>query len=787
MFHKTRQSKTKNYEIDQSEKTASTHIPYTHHYDPYTIQATGGQLIQFIRVQGIPTDTLDDESIEQKKDFRSTLLQNIADDSIAVYSHCVRSRSDEYPDGNYTPGSFSDRLNDNWQQRLRDRTNYVNEYTLSIVIKNDRGFVSRALSFGKDRKSRREHYQRLAKKLDNVTQLLVSGLQSYGAERLKVVGDPISDNTSEPLAFLHTLINGYSWPLALPHMALSQYLPTSRLFFQGETMVFRSPVQDRYGALLSVKEYSEKTFPTMMDQLLRIKHEYILCHSFQFIERQKALKMMDEQQTFFEQAEDYSESQKEEISLAMDDVQSGRVGLGYQQFSILVLADNEQGLSDAITEVQKSLAGLALVREDMNLEAAFWAQLPGNASYLARRNPVTTNNFSSFVSLHNQPIGRLDGNFWGAAVCQLESISGAPYYFNFHEKSSSSYQPGEHLIGPPKANTNIFGQSGGGKTLLMNFLVAMSQKYKPRTIYFDKDRGVQLLIEAMGGDYHIINPDQPGFMNPLQLPDTPYHRQFLAQWLATLLTSNGETLGATDVDRIHNAVEGSYKMPLEKRRLSLVAPLFGTGTAESLAGRLRPWYGNGPKAYLFDNATNHVSMDGCVGFDMTYLLEDASVRLPVNQYLLHLVKHSLDGSPTIIPIDEGWAHLKDPYFAQNLEDDLKTIRKKNGMIIFTTQDPDDAAGSGILRTVIQQTATNIFLPNNRANEQTYKAFGLTDHEVALIKQLNPEERTFLIKHGNDSVIAKLDLTGMEEVISILSASEQNLRKLKQQEKTPCVV
>ena len=54
-------------------------------------------------------------------------------------------------------------------------------------------------------------------------------------------------------------------------------------------------------------------------------------------------------------------------------------------------------------------------------------------------------------------------------------------------------------------------------------------------------------------------------------------------------------------------------------------------------------------------------------------------------YLFHRIEERLDGSPTMILIDEAWKALDDPMFAARIRNWMKTLRKRNAMIGFATQ------------------------------------------------------------------------------------------------------
>lgn len=153
-------------------------------------------------------------------------------------------------------------------------------------------------------------------------------------------------------------------------------------------------------------------------------------------------------------------------------------------------------------------------------------------------------------------------------------------------------------------------------------------------------------------------------------------------------------------------------------------------------------------------------------------------------YLFHRVEERLDGTPSIIVIDEGWKALDDEAFVAKIKDWEKTIRKRNGIVGFATQSAQDALESRIASAVIEQAATQIFMANPKARADDYvTGFGLSEHEYELVRTLPDNAHCFLIKHGKDSVVVRLDLTGEKEILTILSGREKTVRLLDQIRKT----
>ncbi|MGQ3230396.1 MAG: TraG/VirB4 family ATPase, partial [Blastomonas fulva] len=327
-------------------------------------------------------------------------------------------------------------------------------------------------------------------------------------------------------------------------------------------------------------------------------------------------------------------------------------------------------------------------------------------------------------------------------------------------------------------NFTVIGPSGSGKTVVLNFLLAQARKFSPRIVFFDKDRGAELFIRAIGGSYDVLRPGQPSGLNPLQIEDTPGNRQFLIEWL-TLLAGN---VDVEEAAQIKDAIDANFQQPLEHRRLRHIVELFRGGhrpRSDDLWSRLKPWWGEGEHGWLFDNPHDLTDLNAAtVGFDMTQILDNAVLRSPAMLYLFHRVEQRLDGTPAIIVVDEGWKALDDEVFVRRIKDWEKTIRKRNGIVGFATQSAQDALESRIASAIIEQAATQIFMANPKARAADYIAgFGLTLHELDLIRTLPDSAHCFLIKHGSHSVVARLNLSGEREILTILSGRESSVRAL----------
>jgi type IV secretion system protein VirB4 len=751
------------------EQSAGRHLPYARHVDDHTIETRDGLLCQVIQVRGLLFETADTDEINYRKQLRDAALQAIGSSRYAICHHIIRREAEVSLDADYRD-DFSRRLDEAWRAKLSARRLYINDLFLTLIRRPLQGKVGSA-----DRLRRRfgkvvEQLDKTRYELQQLNQArdaLLAALGNY-EPRLLGVYETSQGPCSEPLEFLSYLFNGEMRPVLLPMQDIGDYLPYRRVSFgQDAIELGRAGASPRqFLGLVSIKDYPGQTAPGMLDQLLRLPFELTVSQSFGFVERQAALSRMNLALRRMRSAEDEAVSLRGELAEAKDNVAAGRAAFGEHHMTIAVRANSPDEIDEGVAEVQASLADLGIlsVREDIAVEPAFWAQFPGNFKYIARRALVSTSNFAGLASCHNFSLGKPMGNHWGEAVTLLETTAAGPYFFNFHQGDLGNF--------------TVIGPSGSGKTVVLNFLLAQARKFHPRIIFFDKDRGAELFIRAIGGRYDVLRPGIASGLNPLQLPDTPGNRQFLIDWIAVLAGgADGEELA-----RIRDAVDANYEQPINHRRLRYIVELFRGGHrphGNDLWSRLTPWWGEGERAWLFDNETDLTDLGAeSVGFDMTQILDDPIVRTPAMMVLFHRVEERLDGSPAIIVVDEGWKALDDEVFVRRIKDWEKTIRKRNGIVGFATQSAQDALESRIASAIIEQAATQIFMSNPKAQAREYcDGFGLTEHELELVRTIPDSAHCFLIKHGNDSVVARLNLTGEKDLLTVLSGRERTVRLL----------
>ncbi|MEY9772162.1 type IV secretion system protein VirB4 [Sinorhizobium fredii] len=764
--------------IANNERPMSTHIPYLRHVSDTVIGLENGSLLSVIKLDGLFFQTEDQAELNMRSVVQNTMIRALGSSRFSLWSTVIR-REVETEIGGAFDESFCDLLNKRYMEQLRHKRMFTNEIYLTIVRSGMRGALGAGDTFKRllDRTNRdarsqqnREDVTELEELIGNITR----ELQKYGARALGITyrnGEPYS----EPCEFFNTILTGgVPRKMRLPRMGIRNYIGSSRLHFSKRTMQAQAAADEdsRFGALLSVKEYPPFTGPGMLDGLLQVNHEFILTQSFTIADKPIAQERISRLQRQIKASDESGSAVEHDIDFALNSLMNQEAVFGFHHLSLLCLSRDLDGISRTVSELGACLTDMNInwLREDLNLEATFWAQLPGNHSYVARKAMLSSANFSGLSSMHNFATGQSDRTHWGLPITILETTSQTPYWFNFHRRDIG------HFL--------VTGPTGSGKTVALTFLLAQAMRISPmpKAVFFDKDRGAEIFVRAMGGSYEVLSPGTPTGFNPLQMDNTGPNREFLLRLLKAMLRS-GDRRDFTqeDEDTLEKAITRLMQEPAAERNLpNLSGLLVGRSRADAndLHARLRPWI-DGEKAWLFNAQHDVLSFSGrsVFGFDMTNILGNEDLRTPALMYLYHRLDELLNGDPVMFFMDEGWQLLMDETFSAFIVDKMKTIRKLNGIVGFGTQSAADITKAKASHTLIEQSATNIHFPNPRADEESYiKRFGLTVKEFNFIKNTPPEKRTFLVKHGNDSVIARLDLSAMPDLVKVLSGRKETVEE-----------
>ena len=764
------------------EDALSRIVPFSYSLTEEVVVTTSGDYVSTWLIAGLPFEGLSSNEAVQHMNALNLLIRGLSNGKFAFWVHRVRRRVGDRLE--LPPEGFPRQVMEKYYGQLERGGLMCTQIYFTVLY---RPYPQRSMSlFGKVARSVEEFRAENAAALDvmdNLKRQITSTLAPYKPVALGAFTTPQGIRISDQLSFYAYLINGTWRDIPVKNIPLNRYLPCSRVFFGNEFIETRDPSGSVFSAFVDIKDYADFSHPGVLNTMLGLPCEYVETQSFSPMGVRDAQEALKRQRNQLISSEDNAQSQVLEMNQAIDDLISGNFSLGEYHYSMQVKGATPEKVKIARAAAIEGLqsAGFLGVGLELITDHAYAAQLPGNWRSRTRVANLSSRNFTGLCAMHNFNTGKRTGNPWGEAVTILKSPAGQPVYFNFHATDPDRDAFDDKALG----NTQIIGQSGGGKTVLALFLMLNLLKYGTQMVAFDKDRGMEIAIRAFGGKYLSLERGAPTGFAPFKMDPTPETLLFWAELIAFCTRSGNGELKASEEEQIRHAVQAVGSLPRELRSFAAVLQNLPNTEENGIAARLRKWCNEpenpGQFAWALDCDDDQLELGDTklYGFDYTELLEDEKTCPAIMMYLMYRVEQLIDGRRFAFFMDEYWKALSVEYFENFAKNKQKTIRKQNGFGVYMTQSPSDTLASPIARTLIEQTATFIFLPNQTADRHEYvEGFKLTDPEYEVVRGLTPGSRMFAVKQGERFSLASLDLYGFKDELKVLSGTTDNVARLE---------
>lgn len=748
-------------------------IPYSSHISPEIIKLKGGSYMMCFRLGGVhyvgKSRSEIDSRIVQIGKFVSGLKAPYRY-NLYLQSHCLRSGASAALPADFMPGSFAESLNREYEERvIYSRPIISTDYYLSIIYRPYRRILGKSL-IKTTRQTIAEFARQAEDTLGKVRDAVLSYFADYDIQPLSCYENDKGVLFSEPLHFLNRIVNLGNNPVPVQRGPIEEYLPTATLTLGNNELIrIDNEGRTRYGVFLTFAEFPSATSTGMLQEFLELPWEMIITQNYVPIDKTEVKGWLDREYNRMLSGDDASETDLQDMQEAKEGVQSDAFVLGEFYWQALLIDDDPQVLRKKIGQATAILSNCGFTTSVNKIARlhSYFAQFPGNIALQPRKAKLSSFNTAQMMPYQVQNRGKQFGNMWGSAVAMLRTVNEEVFYFNFHDPEKGVDAKGEDVAG----NTIIAGTIGSGKTVLMSFLLAQTQRYKtkPRIVVFDKDLGTSVFIKAMGGKYSEIELGKPTGFNPFHLENTPQNQAFLNELILAILEGDGGKVSATEKRQIDEAIKQTLNSPRDIARFDAFTNYLPDGD-NSVRQRLHD-FAYGKYTWVFNNDEDNFSLDaGIIGIDYTQFLGIPAICTPILMYLFHRIQMLLDGTPTLIALDEAWTPLSYQQFSSYLENKLRTIRKEKGVLVFATQSPGDFY-RGVSEVFMQQIATQILLPNPNATEEVYIGkVGLQPEEFALIKDMGKYSREFLVRYQGETAHCKLDMRGIDTV-KILSGSK----------------
>ena len=541
---------------------------------------------------------------------------------------------------------------------------------------------------------------------------------------------------------------------------------------------------------LTIVGFPSATFPGLLDELNRLAFPYRWSTRAMMLDKTDAAKLLAKiRRQWFAKRKSVAAILKEvmtneasalldndaankaaDADLALQELGSDFVGQAYVTATVTVWDRDPNIAAEKLRLVEKVIQGrdFTVIAESMNAVEAWFGSLPGHVYANVRQPPVSTLNLAHMIPLSAVWAGPERDEHFGAPPLLYGKTEGStPFRFSLH-------------VGDV-GHTLIVGPTGSGKSVLLALMAMQFRRYGNAQVFaFDFGGSIRAAALGMGGDWQDLGgmlADDAGEgvqLQPLARIDDPAERAWAAEWLAALLASENVIVDPQAKEHIWSALTSLATAPIAERTLTGLAVLL---QSQPLKQALAPWCVGGAWGRLLDAEMERLGEADVQVFETEGLMGNGAAPA-VLSYLFHRIAGRLDGSPTLIIIDEGWLALGSPAFARQLSEWLVTLRKKNASVIFATQSLAQIEGSTVAPAIVESCPTRIFLPNERAFEPqiaaVYQRFGLNDRQIEILSRATPK-RDYYCQSRRGNRLFELGLGEVALAFSAASAKADQLR------------
>lgn len=740
------------------------HLPYAFEVADDVVRTRENALMLSFEVMGIDGLTSASSRIEVLRDQIARLLAGL-DDQHAFYVHRL-SRPADLKLPRILGSSFAADVDRSWSEHLAGQG--LREFVTIITVVRTMASEIRVPFL---RKTAARLFQ-----ADTVTRL--AGLREVSDILKTAIQRPTRDllvSDGSLLGFYAALSSGILTRIKRGTASLiAEDVGTSALAFDTGTVEVIDGFGDRrFAAVLYVGQHALSTMAGMLDGIDEGANS-IVTHSYVPIDRttvsERALRKLAQMQATAEIASII----ERQLVDTVDEVKAGLAGFGDHQMTVTIFAESRTKLEADISRIRGVAlqAGVRLAVERLAAEATFFACHPGNLDYRCRKSTISSTNFTDLAALHLPDPGESAERLpWRMPMTIFETAQGTPHKFSFHE-------PGDPEAEPTVGHSLVLGPSGSGKTGTIAFLATQALRARARVIIFDKDRGLEMAVSAMGGRYATIRAGQGTGLSPLQTEGGDRGRAFLVDWLASLMERDGTILTPAQSNLLKNAIRQNNEATASLRTFDQFATLFGdAGDDRALAAKIGEWTPEGRYGWVFGPADKPVVdfSDAVTALDLTELLDLTTERTAILSYLFRRIELLMEERrPTLLIIDEAWKVLDDAYFAGRLKQWLVTARKLNVIVVMMTQFPSQILQSRA-RAIFEGLPNQLIFPNAAAEPDDYAQFSLTENEMEFVLRGALARRVVLWRTNRGSTILDVDLRALGPLMTALGGGQAGIR------------
>ncbi|RRD40361.1 transporter [Leptotrichia sp. OH3620_COT-345] len=793
-------------------------VPYEILIDEGIVLNKTNSFMSCFRVRFNDLDYLEVEDYETILNRINQAIRRLPD-GYSIHFEVQRNKSNEYPAKDLNDKPYPTRIIERLRENsVKKEEFYITEYFISVTytMKPDVvSYLDKFINFFKTfklrkskeiEKSKEELLKEFKKELTEFKNTVELFVTQYRTAAISV--DQLTDR--ELLGFLYTAVNNEKRETVgvppIGSMYIDELITASTLTNEDDEKPAK--IMNDYIKAITINLYPGKTYPRIFNELENLNFEYRFVTRFIVLTREEALDILKKARIYFNfklksliqwiidginqrETTSIDTNQLEKINEADEiemELKSGEASLGYYTFTFLIKDKDLESLDRKVQEVRKVLSVLDFVANEdkYNTFDSIFGSIPGNIVANIRKVPMSSKSVATLMPMSSLYVGDKYNRHLKDIALFTTKTEKELFYFNLHNGD----------VG----HTSLIGPTGYGKSFLLNFLATEFGKYeyqklmeneqgqpeyitkKAQVFFFDVGGSSRVLCELNGGKFYDLGKDDEETnemevsFQPLANIDDDKEKEWALSWISILLEQEGINVDARVRTILWEAIKSlaSSDIKRESRTLSNYCAYI---QSRNIREALSIYCGTEAYAKYFDSSKEEMEENNFIVFEMNNVITNEKVIVPLLDYIFHKIERDkLDGTPTLIIVDEFQVLVKNEKMKEKIEKWLNTLRKYNASVILSTQSLKHLSESSIAASIIDACKTNIYLPNERAMStwrDLYHRFNLNDKEIEEIRN-GLKKMDYFVKRTDGTRLFQLNSTATE--ISLVGSSDKNDQK-----------
>lgn len=755
---------------------------------PGVILGKGGELMATYRYRGPDMQCSSDGELFQLRFQIAAIIKDMPSGWM-LHTTTERHSSENYPEDGYFPDVVTQFIEAERKEQYRaEGGHHENDYYITFTFLPEGVLKNRMREFAFDDETRKDQtaeylanksLEYFEKKLSDMIGKLERNLGKM--ERLMPYKkyDQVAQRNvwyDEQLAYLFFCITGKKQPIRLPNKALAvgvDYVIGSHEFYTG----IRPRIGKNHISVLAIESLPDSgTHFGMLEILNKLPIEFRWTTRWIARDQQKLKFQFNMLRSKWRQkirgfiadmrGIETGPVNKDAVNMAADvefvleDIEANSFAYGNWTSTVILMHQNPSVLATHIQYLIKHLEplGFVLREETVNSVEAYLGSLPGHGYENVRRPEISNMNLADILPMQSTWQGpernpcsfiqSLYGDTPAPPLMYGASSGGTPFRVVLHNGD----------VG----HTFVGGPTGAGKSTLLGLLAASHFRYPNAQFFgFEKGESMLALCYGAGGNHFNFMDEDPNAIKYKFAPFAQIHKQSELSWaidyVLTILELNKYAVNPGIRSEVRRALQILATRPVKQRGFTELKGIIQIREIRNILEQYEADLADG----MLNGHEDNINMSRFNVFEMEQLMSRTDIHVvPVLLYLFRMIERTLDGSPTIISLDEAWLMLQHPLFIEKIKEWLKVLRKANALVIFATQEIQDAANSPIASTIFSACQTKILLPNASANSAEnlpmYRNIGVSDREIELLVHGIPK-RDYLFRSTEGKRMFQLEL------------------------------